>query len=54
MREGVSFLLHQKKIKSFELCNVDLLLLFEICYNLTNEGGSRMLGSPWLRMREGD
>ena len=34
MREGVSFLLHKKIIKSFELCNMDLLLLFEICYNL--------------------
>ena len=54
MREGVSFLLHLKKIKSFELCNVNVLLLFEISYNFTNEGGSRMLRSPWLRMREGD
>ena len=39
MRERVSFLLHKRIIKSFELCNMDLLLLFEICYNVrTREG----------------
>ena len=40
MREGVSFCCIKKRKKSFELCNVDILLLFEIGYNLRMREGA--------------